>query len=123
MIALVALALGLTVGGMDFDLSFVRAKHYAKDDKARAFIDQTLLPKVGPQFSKIVGDCSNQLDLKSTVYEFTIVISYRHGVVDKILLDKETPIGRCVAEGLTQVDYPAQPPYLIWLRTWKSPWT
>jgi hypothetical protein len=111
MIAIAALALGLTIGGADYDEAFARAKHYENDAKVRLFVDGTFAPKINPQLAKALGDCRKTLHLKPGVYEFTVVISYRDGKPNRILLDKDTPVGRCAAEGLAAAAYPDNPPY------------
>jgi hypothetical protein len=110
-IMVAALALGLTVGGSDFQEAFKRAKHYADDPKVRLYMDTTFLPKINQQLGNVVAACAKKLDLKGDKYEFTVVISYRDGKPDRILLDQETPVGRCAAEGLTAAEYPDNPPY------------
>jgi hypothetical protein len=110
MIAFAALALAVTVGGTDFTESFARAKHYAQDPKARAFLDKAFLPPVGAELGRLTGVCTDRLKLKANV-EITVVISYRDGKPDRVLLDKEAPFARCIADGLAAFAYPDGPPY------------
>jgi hypothetical protein len=110
MIALAAAALSVVVGGSGFQEAFSRAKHYAHDPKARAYIDATLLPAVMPEMEKAMGVCSKAQPGHDKI-EFTLVLSYHDGAPDRILLEKEAPFARCVVDELAKVTFPANPPY------------
>jgi hypothetical protein len=111
MIIAAVLALGLTVGGSDFDEAFARAKRYEQDQKAGFYAETVFLPKVSKTLSNVLQGCAKTLKLKTGPYPFVVVIDYRDGKPARILLDKETPVGRCAADGLATADYPDNPPY------------
>jgi hypothetical protein len=109
MIAIAALALGLTIGGADYEEALARARRFETDAKAQAFLEGTLEPKLQLLLQNGLGACRKQRNPKSDALFF--VISYRDGKPDRILLRKDTPFGRCIAEALTAGDYPLNPPY------------
>ena len=88
MIAIAALALGLTAGpGPDFSEAYERAKRYAADKNGVDFVDKTFFPKVGDQIQRAMQDCKGRAHpMKNT---FVIALPYPDSPVPDFAEDLE----------------------------------
>jgi hypothetical protein len=109
MLIVAAAALGLTVGGPDFNEAFARARAYSHQPKVRRYVDTVFRPTIKTDMDRILEDCFEKLNTRAAL-EFNIVISYRNGAPDRVLLKREAPFGRCAAERLTKIYFPPNPP-------------
>jgi hypothetical protein len=109
MIAIAALALGLTVGpGPDFTDAYDRAKRYVADQAAGDFQAKVYSPKVDDLMDRAISACrAKARPVKNT--SFTLVVSYRDGKADHIFLDRDAPYSRCIAERMSAIAYPDSP--------------
>jgi hypothetical protein len=109
MIAIAALALGLTVGpGPDFSEAYERAKRYGDDKAASEFLSKGFHPAVDDKMDRVIADCRRRArPVKDTF--FIVVISYKGGKADHVFLDRDAPYSRCIAERLSALAYPDSP--------------
>jgi hypothetical protein len=109
MIAIAALALGLTVGpGPEFSEAYERAKRYVDDKAAEDFNLNVFSAKVYDQMDRIVAVCRTKArPVKNTF--FILVVSYKDGKADHVFLDRDAPYSRCIAERMSAVAYPDSP--------------
>jgi hypothetical protein len=109
MIGVPALALAVTFGGADYDAALARAARYTHDQAANMFYGK-LSPLIVPALGKQIMLCSVQ-EKYSGYSSAVVVFSYKDGAPDRILIDKDTRFGRCVAEGAAKIELPAGAPY------------
>jgi hypothetical protein len=75
MIAIAALALGLSIGGPDYASAYARAKAYERIPAARVFMQGLVNPKLQAEIARVANDCQRRYRPKANV-EFILVISY-----------------------------------------------
>jgi hypothetical protein len=109
MIAIAALALGLTVGPTpEFSDAYERAKRYISDPAASDFASKVFSPKAYDQLDRATSICrAKHRPVKNT--GFILVVSYHDGKADHVYLDRDAPYSRCIAEKMTAAAYPDSP--------------
>ena len=109
MSALAALALGVTIGGSAYDDAFARGQRSMADPAERSFYKTVLLPQIQGDLGRVVLHCAQQMKHGDDMATVIVVIDYTAGAASQIFLDKDTPVGRCVADGIAAIAFPAAP--------------